>query len=74
MAQMQTNRPARKVYASTAAVAFTTILVWVIKTQFGVDLPESIEGAALTLLVFVSGYFTPPAAIDGIVAQPAINN
>jgi len=74
MARMKTNVPARKVVGSTAAVALSTILIWLAKSQFGMEIPEAVEGAILTLLVFLTGYFTPPAAIDVIThrANPGL--
>ncbi len=70
MARMQSAKPARKVTAATLAAALATILVWVLNTfvlspmqQIG---PE-VAGAITTVLVALTGYFTPPAAEDQVV-------
>ena len=70
MARMQSAMPARKVTAATLAAALATILVWVLNSfvlsaarQIG---PE-VAGAITTVLVALTGYFTPPAAQDQVV-------
>lgn len=66
MPRMQTNTPARKVLGSTLAAALSVILIWVIESTAQVAIPEAVGAAILTVLVFITGYFTPPAAIDGL--------
>ncbi len=46
-----------KVAASTLAAAIVTILVWAASLA-GVDVPEVVQGAIITILVFVAGYMT----------------
>ncbi|MEM1150198.1 MAG: hypothetical protein AAF683_02840 [Pseudomonadota bacterium] len=69
MNRMATNTPARKVVGSSLAAALTIILIYVIEAAAGIDIPNYVEGAVLTVMVFVTGYLTPPAAIDTV--QPA---
>lgn len=44
-----------KVVASTLAAAIVTILVW-IATAAGVEVPTEVQGAIITILVFLAGY------------------
>jgi Flp pilus assembly protein protease CpaA len=46
-----------KVAASTLAAAIVTIIVWAASLA-GVDVPEVVQGAIITILVFVAGYMT----------------
>jgi len=46
-----------KVAASTLAAAIVTILVWCASLA-GVDVPEVVQGAVITILVFAAGYMT----------------
>lgn len=77
MHKMISNTPARKVAASSLAAAITTLIVWVIgilvpETVLPEGVPNAIQGALLTVVVFVVGYYTPPAEGDQIEAvEPA---
>jgi len=44
-----------KVVASTLAAAIVTIIVWVASAA-GVNVPTEVQGAIITILVFVAGY------------------
>ena len=44
-----------KVVASTLAAAIVTIIVWVANAA-GVNVPTEVQGAIITILVFVAGY------------------
>lgn len=46
-----------KVAASTLAAAVVTILVWCASLA-GVEVPELVQGALITILVFAAGYLT----------------
>jgi len=46
-----------KVAASTLAAAIVTILVWCASLA-GIEVPEVVQGAVITILVFAAGYMT----------------
>ena len=46
-----------KVTAAVLAAAVTTIIAWLLKTA-GLELPNEVQGAITTILVFVAGYLT----------------
>jgi Flp pilus assembly protein protease CpaA len=46
-----------KVAASTLAAAVVTIIVWGASLA-GVEIPEVVQGAIITILVFAAGYMT----------------
>lgn len=45
-----------KVGLATVAAAVATIGVWAIESGTGIDIPQLVEGAITTVLVFVGGY------------------
>lgn len=45
-----------KVAASTLAAALVTIIVWVASIA-GVEIPELVQGALITIIVALAGYF-----------------
>ena len=47
-----------KVTAAVLAAAVTTILAWLL-TLVGVELPNQVQGAVTSVLVFAAGYLTP---------------
>ena len=53
-----------KVTAAVLAAAVTTIIAWLLKTA-GIELPNEVQGAITTLLVFVAGYLTSADASKG---------
>lgn len=68
MAKMANAAPTQKVIGSTVASALATIVVWALNTYaLEPDMPDYIVGAVITLCTGLAGYFTPPAARDGIV-------
>ena len=64
MARMATQIPARKVVGSSLAAALSVLLIWLVETTIGIDIPQAVEAAILSILVFVTGYFTPPSHHD----------
>jgi hypothetical protein len=77
--RMQTDATARKVVGSTAGAslgaALSTILIWVVETQWlGDALPEAVQIATTTLvtalLAYVVGYNTRPGQADVVVLDP----
>lgn len=70
MPQMQTNQPARKVYAGTIAGALTTVIVWLLRDLAGLSVPEPVAVALTTLIVFLAGYYMPPSEMDQVVVPP----
>lgn len=46
-----------KVTAAVLAAAVTTIIAWLLTTA-GITLPNEVQGAITTILVFVAGYLT----------------
>ena len=53
-----------KVTAAVLAAAVTTILAWLL-TLLGVELPNQVQGAVTSVLVFVAGYMTPADTASG---------
>jgi uncharacterized membrane protein YjjP (DUF1212 family) len=53
-----------KVTAAVLAAAVTTILAWLL-TLAGVELPNQVQGAVTSVLVFVAGYLTPSSNEPG---------
>jgi len=53
-----------KVTAAVLAAAVTTILAWLL-TLAGVELPNQVQGAITSVLVFVAGYMTPASNEPG---------
>ncbi len=45
-----------KVAAATLGGAVATIGIWGIEAGFGIDLPQLVEGAITTLVVFAAGW------------------
>lgn len=45
-----------KVAAATLGGAVATIAIWGIEAGTGIDIPQLVEGAVTTILVFVAGY------------------
>lgn len=46
-----------KVTAAVLAAAVTTVIAWLL-TLAGLELPNEVQGAITTILVFVAGYMT----------------
>jgi len=46
-----------KVTAAVLAAAVTTVIAWLL-TAAGITLPNEVQGAITTILVFVAGYLT----------------
>lgn len=46
-----------KVTAAVLAAAVTTIISWLLKFA-GIELPNEVQGAVTTILVFAAGYLT----------------
>lgn len=53
-----------KVTAAVLAAAVTTIIAWLLSTA-GITLPNEVQGAITTILVFVAGYLTSAAPSKG---------
>lgn len=50
-----------KVAAATAAAAIVTILCWVL-SLVGVLVPDYVQGAGTTVLVFIAGWLVPESS------------
>lgn len=67
-----TSRPQPKVLAATAGAgvgaAVSTILIYLIESLSKIDLPDVVEGAALTLVsagvAFLAGYIKRPTGVS----------
>lgn len=68
--QMMTGVPARKVMAGSVGAALAMILIYALETMAGIVLPEAVAGAINVIVVFLFGYYVPPAARDAIVDGP----
>ena len=53
-----------KVTAAVLAAAVTTVIAWLLKTA-GLELPNEVQGAITTILVFVAGYLTSADGAKG---------
>lgn len=53
-----------KVTAAVLAAAVTTIIAWLLSAA-GISLPNEVQGAITTILVFVAGYLTSADATKG---------
>ena len=53
-----------KVTAAVLAAAVTTIIAWLL-TLAGLQLPNEVQGAITSILVFVAGYLTPATVEPG---------
>ena len=67
MTRMLHSTPARKVVAGSLGGAIGTILIWVLHDIVGLNPPVYVDTALVTVVVFVTGYFTPPSQNDQIV-------
>lgn len=56
---MPDRTPVPKVAAATVAAALATVVVIVVKTLTGADVPVGLEGALATIFAFVAGYLAP---------------
>jgi len=68
MAKMKSGFPAQKVTAGVIAGAVTTIVVWVVKTYWGTQIPGEVGSAITTVFAFAVSYLVPPAERDQVVA------
>lgn len=66
MAQMQSAKPARKVWVGSLVGATVTIIVWIIETAANTKVPSAIAVAISTLLTGIVSYLVPPADTDGV--------
>lgn len=53
-----------KVTAAVVAAAVTTVIAWLL-TLAGVEVPNQVQGAITSILVFVAGYMTPSSNEPG---------
>jgi hypothetical protein len=51
--------PKAKVLAAALGGALATIVVWVIQTYGGIEIPGDVSAALATIFAFVVGYLTP---------------
>ena len=59
--------PTPKVAAAGIAGAVSVILVWLLNTVAGVDVPPEVAAAFTTVLAFGAGYLKAPAGDNGNV-------
>lgn len=67
MPRMTNSTPARKVVAGSLSAAISTIVLWALKEFIGIEIPDAIQAAVLTVVVFVVGYLVPPSAEDTVM-------
>jgi len=53
-----------KVTAAVLAAAVTTVIAWLL-TLAGIQLPNEVQGAITSILVFTAGYLTPASNTPG---------
>lgn len=70
MTRQKNAAPTRKVIAATVGGALAVLLIYALESDliFGKDLPEHVEVAISTIVVFVLGYWIPPSENDDIVS------
>ena len=66
MAQMQSAKPARKVWVALLPAAVTTIVVWALSLG-KIIVPGAVAVAISSVLSFIVSYLVPPADADGVV-------
>jgi hypothetical protein len=54
-----------KVTAAVLAAAVTTVIAWLL-TLAGIQLPNEVQGAITSILVFTAGYMTPGASAAAV--------
>jgi putative flippase GtrA len=54
--------PRPKVAAAGIAGAITTIVIWILNSLLGVEVPPEVAAAITTVLAFLAGYFTPQSS------------
>lgn len=64
MPNLKSTRPIRKVAAGGVAGAITTILIYLVKTIWKVEVPADLVGAITTVISFVTAYMVPSAPGD----------
>ncbi len=69
MAKMITNRPARKVTASSLGSALSVVAVWALSEFGDIEMPVEVNLAFSALVTFLVGYFVPPSASDQVELQ-----
>jgi hypothetical protein len=65
-----------KVQASAIAAAVGVILVWLLKTYAGVDVPDAVQAAGVLILAAIIGWIVPetnpaPSAVATVHRQDA---
>jgi hypothetical protein len=71
MARMTTNRPARKVAASSVGSALSVLAVWALAEFGGIEMPAGVESALVLLVTFLVGYYVPPSPHDQVEPEQA---
>src|SRR5262249_13908080 len=66
MAQMQSAKPARKVWVGSLVGATITIVIWIIESVGNTKVPSTIAVAMSTLLTGIVSYLVPPADTDQV--------
>lgn len=51
--------PSTKVTAATLAAAISSVLVWLLKSYGGVEVPDAVQGAIVVILTLATGYLVP---------------
>lgn len=72
MAQHISNKPIRKVTAGAIGGASITVVLWMIKSVFKVDVPAEVASAMTVLLTFAVSYQTRAADDDLAPVEPAV--
>jgi len=71
MARMTTNRPARKVAASSVGSALSVMAVWALAEFGNIEMPVGVESAFVLLVTFLVGYYVPPSPYDQVEPEQA---
>lgn len=68
MANLSAAVPTRKVAAGALAGAVITVMVWLLKVIWNVQVPADVTTALSTVLTFAMSYITPSADRDLVAA------
>lgn len=65
--RMNSNVPAQKVTAATAAAGLVTLVAWLYESQSGQHLPAAVVGALTAIATFAAGYLAPPGRGEQVI-------
>ena len=67
MAQMQSAKPARKVWVGSLCGPLVILAIWIIETAANTKVPSTIAVAISTRITGIVSYIVPPSPDDQVV-------